>query len=104
MSRHALPCTAAGASGTLDLAGAEGWRSALLGNPIMQTGMRVNWWGLLGERFSRRFGRVSSSEEISGITAGTSSGALAGDGAAGTASPSGPIPHGHGRQCPERDQ
>jgi hypothetical protein len=43
------------------------WTPALLGNPIMQTGMRVNWWGLLGERFSRRFGRASASEEISGI-------------------------------------
>ena len=43
------------------------WTPALLGNPIMQSGMRVNWWGLLGERFSRRFGRVTASEEISGI-------------------------------------
>src|SRR5260370_39070959 len=33
----------------------------------MQTGMRANWWGVLGERFARRFGRVSSSDEISGI-------------------------------------
>ena len=33
----------------------------------MQTGMRVNWWGLMGERFARRFGRISTSEEVSGI-------------------------------------
>ena len=43
------------------------WTTALLGDSTMQTGMRANWWGLLGERFSRRFGRVSKSEEVSGI-------------------------------------
>jgi hypothetical protein len=43
------------------------WTPALLGDSTMQTGMRANWWGLLGERFSRRFGRVSKSEEVSGI-------------------------------------
>ena len=43
------------------------WTPALLGSPTMQTGMRANWWGLLGERFGRRFGRVSTSEEVSGI-------------------------------------
>jgi hypothetical protein len=43
------------------------WTTALLADPTMYTGMRANWWGLLGERFSRRFGRVSESEEVSGI-------------------------------------
>jgi hypothetical protein len=43
------------------------WTTALLGDSTMQTGMRANWWGLLGERFSRRFGRISKSEEVSGI-------------------------------------
>jgi hypothetical protein len=43
------------------------WTTALLADSTMQTGMRANWWGLLGERFSRRFGRVSKSEEVSGI-------------------------------------
>ena len=43
------------------------WTTALLGDSIMQTGMRANWWGFLGERFSRHFGRVSTSEEVSGI-------------------------------------
>ena len=43
------------------------WTTALLADSTMQTGMRVNWWGLLGERFSPRFGRVSKSEEVSGI-------------------------------------
>jgi hypothetical protein len=43
------------------------WTTALLGSSTMQTGMRANWWGLLGEGFFRRFGRVSTSEEVSGI-------------------------------------
>ena len=43
------------------------WTPALLANPIMQTGMRVNWWGLTGERLTNRFGRLTKSEEISGI-------------------------------------
>jgi hypothetical protein len=43
------------------------WTTALLGTPTLYTAMRSNWWGLLGERFGRRFGRVSKSEEVSGI-------------------------------------
>jgi hypothetical protein len=43
------------------------WTPALLANPIMQTGMRVNWWGLTGEKLTNRLGRLTKSEEISGI-------------------------------------
>ena len=43
------------------------WTTALLGDSTMQTGMRANWWGFMGERFSRHFGRISKSEEVSGI-------------------------------------
>jgi len=43
------------------------WTPALLADSVMQTGMRANWWGLMGERFTKRFGRISSSEEVSGI-------------------------------------
>ncbi len=43
------------------------WTTALLGDSTMQTGMRANWWGFMGERFSHRFGRISKSEEVSGI-------------------------------------
>jgi Animal haem peroxidase len=43
------------------------WTTALLGSPTLHSAMRANWWGLLGERFSRRFGRLSKSEEVSGI-------------------------------------
>jgi hypothetical protein len=45
------------------------WTPALLANPIMQTGMRLNWWGLTGERLTNLFGRLTKSEEISGIPA-----------------------------------
>jgi hypothetical protein len=43
------------------------WTPAILANPIMQLGMRANWWGLEGERLHRMLGRLSESEEISGI-------------------------------------
>ena len=43
------------------------WTPALLTDPTLQTAMHTNWWGLVGERITRRFGRVSKSEEISGI-------------------------------------
>jgi hypothetical protein len=43
------------------------WTPSLLADAALQTGMRVNWWGFMGERFARRFGRISTSEEISGI-------------------------------------
>ncbi len=29
--------------------------------------MHANWWGIVGERFTRRFGRLGSSEVLSGI-------------------------------------
>ncbi len=43
------------------------WTPALLKNPVMDTAMAANWWGLAGERFTRRFGRISRSEVLSGI-------------------------------------
>ena len=43
------------------------WTPALLSNPVLQTAMRSNWWGLAGERVKRRFGRISNNEEVSGI-------------------------------------
>ena len=43
------------------------WTTAILGNPALRIGMRANWWGLAGERIHNRFGRISSSEIISGI-------------------------------------
>jgi hypothetical protein len=43
------------------------WTTALLATRTMRTAMAANWWGLMGERFTRRFGRISRNEEISGI-------------------------------------
>jgi hypothetical protein len=43
------------------------WTPALVAHPTTKYAMRANWWGLEMERLSRRFGRLSSSEVISGI-------------------------------------
>jgi hypothetical protein len=43
------------------------WTPAILGHPTMQVAMNANWWGLAGEQIRKQFGRISSSEAISGI-------------------------------------
>jgi hypothetical protein len=43
------------------------WTPGILNTPVLRFGMRGNWWGVLGEQFYRRFGRVGSSEVLSGI-------------------------------------
>ena len=43
------------------------WTPSLLADSDLETGMRLNWWGLQGEGAWRRFGRLSKSEEMSGI-------------------------------------
>ncbi len=43
------------------------WTPAIVAHPALKVGMRVNWWGLAGERLNRMWGRLSSNEEISGI-------------------------------------
>jgi hypothetical protein len=43
------------------------WTPAILAHPTMQVSMSANWWGLFGERFKRMLGRVSDSEELSGV-------------------------------------
>ncbi len=43
------------------------WTPAVISHPTAVTGLRANWWGIAGERVSRLFGRLSSSEVISGI-------------------------------------
>ncbi|GIF73949.1 peroxidase family protein [Asanoa siamensis] len=43
------------------------WTPAMINHPTTVTAMRANWFGLAGERVRRRFGRISSSEAISGI-------------------------------------
>jgi len=43
------------------------WTTALLGHPALQIGMRTNWWGVVMERVTKLWGRLSDSEIISGI-------------------------------------
>jgi len=43
------------------------WTPAILGHPVVISGMHGNWWGLLGECVRRRWGRIFEREEWSGI-------------------------------------
>lgn len=43
------------------------WTPGILGHPVLQVDMHANWWGILSERFTKVFGRISESEAISGI-------------------------------------
>jgi Animal haem peroxidase len=43
------------------------WTTAILTHPALQVGMNANWSGLAGAAVKKTFGRISESEEISGI-------------------------------------
>ncbi|MBA2537389.1 MAG: peroxidase, partial [Actinobacteria bacterium] len=43
------------------------WTPAIIAHPTTRYAMQANWWGLVGERFRKRFGRLGSSEVLSGI-------------------------------------
>jgi hypothetical protein len=43
------------------------WTPAIIAHPTTVRGMRANWFGLLGERFDRRFGRRTGLEVLHGI-------------------------------------
>ena len=43
------------------------WTPAIIAHPTTVLGMRANWYGLLGERFDRTFGRKTRNEVIRGI-------------------------------------
>jgi hypothetical protein len=43
------------------------WTPAVISHPTTQRAMKINWWGLAGERFTRRFGRLMSGDLVSGI-------------------------------------
>lgn len=43
------------------------WTPALLQHPTLESGMKANWWGLLGESIRKRLGRLGDSEVWSGI-------------------------------------
>lgn len=43
------------------------WTPAIIAHPTTVLAMRANWFGVLGERFRRRFGRITDSEVLQGI-------------------------------------
>jgi hypothetical protein len=43
------------------------WTPSITASPTLKIAMRANWWGLAGEWMNRHVGRLSKSEEISGI-------------------------------------
>ena len=43
------------------------WTPAVIAHPTTIKAMHVNWWGILGERFDKRFGRVTNSQVLRGI-------------------------------------
>lgn len=46
------------------------WTPAVIAHPTTVTAMHANWYGLLGERVHKLFGRLSKSEVLSGIVGG----------------------------------
>jgi Animal haem peroxidase len=43
------------------------WTPGIIAHPTTQFAMRANWWGVLGERFKRKVGRIGRGEVLSGI-------------------------------------
>jgi hypothetical protein len=43
------------------------WTPAIIAHPTTVFAMRANWFGLLGERFERRVGRITGSDLLQGI-------------------------------------
>ena len=43
------------------------WTPAIIAHPTTVLALRTNWWGLLGEHFDKRFGRLTSNEVLRGI-------------------------------------
>jgi Animal haem peroxidase len=43
------------------------WTPAIIAHPTTVFAMRANWFGVLGERFGRRFGRMFANELLQGI-------------------------------------
>jgi hypothetical protein len=46
------------------------WTPAVISHPVTKIALRTNWWGLVGERVYRRFGRLSDRELLCGIPGG----------------------------------
>lgn len=43
------------------------WTPGILSHPALKVSMNANWWGLLGENLKKNLGRLSDTEEFSGI-------------------------------------
>lgn len=43
------------------------WTPGILAHPTLRIAMDANWWGLLDEKITKTFGRLTSSDVISGI-------------------------------------
>lgn len=43
------------------------WTPAIIAHPTTVFGMNANWWGIVGERLTKRFGRIGRGEVLSGI-------------------------------------
>ncbi len=43
------------------------WTPAVIAHPTTIRAMNGNWWGILGERFDKRFGRVTNSQVLRGV-------------------------------------
>ncbi len=43
------------------------WTPAIIAHPTTEAAMRANWFGVLGQRFDERFGRITPDEVLQGI-------------------------------------
>jgi heme peroxidase len=43
------------------------WTPAILAHPVIDLALNANWWGVLGEKIYKAFGRVSTTDIFSGI-------------------------------------
>ncbi len=43
------------------------WTPAIIAHPTTLTAMRANWWGLAGEGFDKKYGRLTSNDVVRGI-------------------------------------
>ncbi|HEY7692915.1 MAG TPA: peroxidase family protein [Gaiellaceae bacterium] len=43
------------------------WTPAVISHPTTVRALNVNWWGVLGERFDKRFGRKTSNDVVRGL-------------------------------------
>jgi hypothetical protein len=43
------------------------WTPAIIAHPTTVAALRANWFGILGERFDQRFGRITDNEVLQGI-------------------------------------